>query len=84
MTMHYAHDHLLEIAKSEFDARDALAELFVTIAQIEPAQASDLVNFYIRKKLVKLDRAMRRYTVKHGAYLDRDFIEHYVAHGLID
>ena len=79
--MHYAHDHLLDLVKAEFDARDALAELFVAIAQIEPAQASDLVDFYIRKKLVKLDRAMRRYTVKHGSYLDRDFIEHYATHG---
>ena len=79
--MHYAHDHLLDLAKAEFDARDNLADTFVTIAQITPAQASDLVDFYIRKKLVKFDRAMRRYTVKHGSYLDRDFIEHYTAHG---
>jgi hypothetical protein len=79
--MHYAEAHLKDMVQSEFDARDALAELFVAIAQITPAQASDLVDFYIRKKLVKFDRAMRRYTVKHGSYLDRDFIEHYAAHG---
>ena len=79
--MHYAHDHLLDLAKAEFDARDNFAELFIAIAQITPTQASDLVDFYVRKKLVKFDRAMRCYTVKHGSYLDRDFIEHAVLHG---
>ena len=79
--MHYAHDHLLDLAKAEFDARDNLADTFVTIAEIAPDRAQDLVSFYIRKKLVKFDRAMRRYTVKHGAYLDREFIDHAVLHG---
>ena len=79
--MHYAHDHLKDMVQAEFDARDSLADIFVTIAEIAPDRAQDLVNFYIRKKWVKLDRSMRRYNVKHGAYLDRDFIEHYAAHG---
>jgi hypothetical protein len=53
----------------------------VTIAEIAPDRAQDLVSFYIRKKLVKFDRAMRRYNVKHGMYLDREFIEHAVLRG---
>ena len=79
--MHYAHDHLLDLAKAEFDARDNLADLFIAIAEIAPDRAQDLVSFYIRKKLVKFDRAMRRYTVKHGVYLDREFIDHAVLRG---
>ena len=79
--MHYAQDHLHDIVKAEFEARDKLAELFVTIADIELDRANSLVDFYIRKKMAKLDRPMRRYSVSHGAYLDRDFIEFYATRG---
>jgi len=78
---HYAQDHLQDLARKSIQAVDDLAELFVNIADIEPSKAQDLVQFYIRKKLVKLDWAMGRYTVKHGVYLDREFIENAVLRG---
>ena len=77
----YAHDHLKDIARKSIAARDNLANTFCQIADITYDQANDLVQFYIRKKLVKLDLTNTRYTVKHGAYLDRDYIEHLAAHG---
>jgi hypothetical protein len=79
--MHYAQDHLKEIARKSIQASDDLACMFMHIADIDVKQAQDLVQFYIRKKLVKLDLCMGRYTVKHGVYLDREFIEHAVLRG---
>jgi len=73
---HYAADHLKDIARKSIEAEDKLAELFVTIAGITQEQALNLVAFYQRKKLVKLDLCNARLNVKHGAYLDKDYIEH--------
>jgi hypothetical protein len=78
---HYAEDHLKDIARKSIAARDNLASLFCQVANISYDQANDLVAFYIRKKLVTLDLTNVRYTVKHGSYLDRDYIEHLAAHG---
>ena len=77
----YAQDHLKDIARKSIAARDNLANTFCQVADITYDQANDLVQFYIRKKLVKLDLTNSRYTVTHGAYLDRDYIEHLAAHG---
>jgi hypothetical protein len=77
----YAQDHLKEIARKSFAAQDKLANLFCEIADITPEQARDLVQFYIRKKLVKLDLTNARYSVNHGAHLDAEFIEYCAAHG---
>jgi hypothetical protein len=79
--MHYAHDHLKWLVEKQFEADDKLANLFVAIADVTADKARDLVAFYHRKKLVKFDTANARYTVKHGSYLDRDFIEYAAAHG---
>ena len=72
----YANDHLKEIARKSIEAEDRLAALFIQIAGITEEQARNLVAFYQRKKLVKLDLCNARLTVKHGAYLDREYIEH--------
>ena len=79
--MHYAQDHLYDIARKCLEAQDKLADLFVTIAGIEPDQAQDLVAFYQRKKMVTLDLTNARLTVKHGGYLDADYIQHLALHG---
>jgi hypothetical protein len=73
---HYAADHLKDIARKSIEAEDKLAALFIQIAGITQEQACDLVAFYRRKKLVKLDLCNASLNVKHGAYLDRDYIEH--------
>jgi hypothetical protein len=72
---HNAAEHLKEIARKSIEAEDKLAALFVQIANITLEQAYDLVAFYQRKKLVKLDLCNARLNVKHGAYLDRGYIE---------
>jgi hypothetical protein len=72
----YANDHLKDIARKSIQAEDKLAALFVQIAGISTEQAYNLVAFYQRKKLVKLDLCNTRLNVKHGAYLDREYIEH--------
>ena len=77
---HYAQDHLKEIARKSIEAENKLAGMFMDIAGITSKQAFDLVDFYQRKKLVKLDLTNARLTVKDGAYLDADFIQHLAAH----
>jgi hypothetical protein len=77
----YAEEHLRELARKSLVAEDKLAAMFETIAGIAPDKARDLVAFYIRKKMVKLDLCNARYTVTHGRYLDADFIEHLALHG---
>jgi len=72
---HYAADHLKDIARKSIEAEDKLAELFVTIAGITQEQAVNLVAFYQRKKLVKLDLCNASLNVRHGSYLDREYIE---------
>ena len=78
---HYAQDHLKEIASKALKADEKLADLFVSIAKIDKERAFSLVDFYKRKKMVKLDLTNVSLNVKHGAYLDRDFIEHYATRG---
>lgn len=78
---HYAEEHLKEIARKSIDADNKLAALFQEIAEISEKQAFNLVNFYKRKKLVKLDLTNTSLRVKHGAYLEVEFIQHYATHG---
>ena len=78
---HYAEAHLMEIARKSLAAEDKLAQSFIDIAGVTPDQARALVAWYQRKKLVKLDLTNATLNVKHGAYLDADFIQHYAEHG---
>jgi adenylate cyclase len=77
----YAQDHLNEIARKSLAADEKLHDLFIEIAGISSNEAYQLVNFYKLKKLVKLDLTNTRLTVKHGALLDKEVIDHIVAHG---
>ena len=77
---HYAQDHLKEIARKSIQAEYDLADMFMLIGGVTEKQAFDLVDFYQRKKMVKLDLTNARLTVKHGAYLDAEFIQHLAIH----
>jgi len=77
---HYAQDHLKEIARKSIEAHNKLANSFMEIAGITHDQAHSLVDFYQRKKLVKLDLTNASLNVKHGAYLDAELIQHLAAH----
>lgn len=78
---HYAENHLREIARKSIEAHKKLADLFMQVAGISETQAHNLVAFYQRKKLVKLDLTNVQLTVKHGALLDKELIEHLANHG---
>ena len=41
---------------------------------VNRADAIKVKNFYIKKRLVKVDTGIGRISVKHGAFLDRDVI----------
>jgi len=77
---HYAQDHLKEIARKSIQAENSLADMFMLIGGVTEKQAFDLVGFYQRKKMVKLDLTNTRLTVKHGSYLDAEFIQHLAIH----
>ena len=77
---HYAQDHLTEIARKSIQAENSLADMFMLIGGVTEKQAFDLVDFYQRKKMVKLDLTNARLTVKHGSYLDAEFIQHLAIH----
>lgn len=79
--LHYAEKHLKEIARKSIEADMKLATLFQEIAGISEQQAFDLVNWYKRKRLVNLDLTNTSLRVKHGAYLEVEFIQHYATHG---
>ena len=78
---HYAQDHLKEIARKSIQAHNDLADMFMLIGGVTEKQAHSLVDFYQRKKMVKLDLTNARLTVTHGSYLDAEFIQHLAAHG---
>jgi hypothetical protein len=77
----YAKDHLHDIAMRQFAAGDNFIQLLVDFGGITWEQACDVFSFMQRKKMITLDLTNMRYTVKHGSYLDHDFIEHLAIHG---
>lgn len=59
------------IAQRIVNAHLGFQDVLVEIAGIERLDAERVTNFYLTKKLAKLDPVGGRISVKHGAYLDR-------------
>ena len=78
----YAHDHLKDIAEREFRAQENFIRMLLEFAELEYLEAERTFERMKRAKLLKYDAIMARYNVKHGMYLDRDFIEHVAFKGL--
>lgn len=55
-------------------ARSDFAETLMRLGAVDQATADRLTDFYLKKKLAKMDTGIGRISVKHGAYLDRDVI----------
>jgi hypothetical protein len=69
-------EHAQDIARRELKAIDDFIETLCQFGGIDYVTARAVFDFMRRKKLIKRDLWMGRYNVKHGAYLDRDFIQH--------
>lgn len=82
MSLAYAKDHLKDIAEREFRAQETFIYILKEIAELEYLEAERAFERMKKAKLLKLDRVMARYEVKHGAYLDRDFVERVAFEGL--
>lgn len=68
----------LDMALRECNAKEEFARTLQQIAGVNEITAATLTNWYLRKKLAKLDRGIGRVTVIHGAFLDREAILHAV------
>lgn len=68
----------LDMAFREVAAKEQFARTLQEIAGVDEITAHTLTNWYLRKKLAKLDRGIGRVTVVHGAFLDRKAILHAV------
>jgi hypothetical protein len=79
----YAHDHLRDIANRSIAAQESFIRIVQDIADLDYQSARNIFNFYRAKRLIKYDNAMGRWSVKHGALLDRDTLEHTATHGEI-
>jgi hypothetical protein len=79
--LEYAKDHLSDIAKRSIRAHVNFVEQLQFFGGIDEDQAEGVFSFMQRKKMIVLDLTNSRYTVKHGGYLDREFIEHLAIHG---
>lgn len=56
------------------DAENAFIATLSEVASIPADAAAKVFDLYKKNKLIKFDRLNRRYTVKHGAFLDADVI----------
>jgi len=77
----YAKDHLHNIAMKEFAAGDKFIALVQDFGGVTLDQANGIFEFMRRHKMIKYDGGIGKYSVKHGQYLDREFLEHLAIHG---
>jgi hypothetical protein len=82
MSLAYAHEHLKEIAEREFHAQESFIHMLKEFAELEYLEAERTFERMKRAKMLKYDGTMARYTVKHGAYLDRETIERIAFEGI--
>lgn len=80
-TLDYAKDHLHDIAMRSIRAQDNFIEQLQYFGGIDEKQAEGVFAFMQRHKMIKYDAGIGTFNVKHGSYLDRDFIEHLALHG---
>ena len=57
----------------------SFAESVAQIAGVDQSEGLRLLDIYRSNKIVKFDASSGRYTVKHGAYLDKSQIIHILA-----
>lgn len=63
-----------KIAQRIVNAEDNMITVLVEQGEITEAEACLVFRAYRKHKMMKLDAVGGRYTVKHGAYLDRETI----------
>lgn len=66
--------HFKEIANRIDRAFDNFAAIVKEVAEVTQDEAEIITTFYIKNKLVKRDTWAGKYTVKHGAYWDKDVL----------
>lgn len=66
--------HYAAIAQRMVNAKLALIDTLAACGDLSKAEATKVADAYIAGKLVKADFVIGRYSVKHGALLDRDAI----------
>ncbi len=74
-----AESHLRDIASRMESARENFIETAMELGDIDAAEATRLFGLYKKHRVIKLDLAMGRYTVKHGGWLDRQTIRDILA-----
>jgi hypothetical protein len=63
------------IADRMINAIDTFLDMLEEISGCSHDEAVKVFNLYRDLKLVKLDAVIGRYSVKHGAYLDKEVIQ---------
>lgn len=61
-----------EIAQRLVNAELGMLAKIEEYGQMSRNDARKVLKLYLKHKIVKLELGVGRYTVKHGAYLDRD------------
>jgi len=79
--LEYAKDHLHDIAMRPIRAQINFEEQLQFFGGIDEQSATNVFSYMQRHKMIKYDASMGRFTVKHGSYLDREFIERLAIHG---
>jgi hypothetical protein len=69
-----------QIAQRIVNAENSFIENIMNIAKIDKAAAEKVLTVYKKLKIVKLNATIGNYTVKHGAFLDKDTILNAVAY----
>ena len=79
--MNAAHKNPFEaIAQRTVNAEDAFIEMLGNMHNYSSVDAAKILRVYRKLKCVKLDAVGGRYTVKHGAFLDREVCDRALAH----
>ena len=64
-----------DMATRMVNAEKAFVITLIALGDITKEEAVKVMAYYVKHKLVKLHVGIGAYTVKHGAFLDRDVIQ---------
>lgn len=64
------------IAERMVQAQTSFIETLSSLGGITKEEAGKVFALYLKRKVIKRDLAMGRYNAVHGAYLDRENIQH--------
>lgn len=75
MTGTRAHKSMRDMAQRIVNAEDGFIESVQHIAGCTADDAHQVMAYYLKHKLAKLDIGIGRISVKHGAYLDKPVLQ---------